>query len=429
MLYSRPTILTAPTLLPSAAMSKTPALPAASNAHPLLYASLIPIESADRGLPCIDLYKPKAKYSLGRSPESDVVLDSQSFEWSYCTLLWDGKDEVSITDLFSVNGVWVNRRPITPGEPHILRDGDTVFFAMCGLEKPEEDRESPRYEFGDDWAYIYRQYTDRPPPLAPDHQDSWTRLDELGRSRRRVEDELDRLKRERDAILQETQSILEELPALPSPVHSDLADELKEVWAGWDDFRKKRPAEVILPEDFRELFRPNTDDLPYYKRWRSDYQTMNRVRPPPLLWGPPGGGWTKCYHRSGWPDWNNPDLVWDGLMPLDQSRPLTIPPSIIYWSAKYKLPVYAHPRFEPGSSRIYARSYSRSTDGFSDYSAAEQRQELKLPPLEDPPITSWQQKLLRYCRPYVQMTSFYLSDRLVPNTPQDQRLRPDGPPS
>ncbi|KZV64097.1 hypothetical protein PENSPDRAFT_656834 [Peniophora sp. CONT] len=73
-------------------------------------------------------------------------------------------------------------------------------------------------------------------------------------------------------------------------------------------------------------------------------------------------------------------------MPLDQSRPLTIPPSIIYWSAKYKLPVYAHPRFEPGSSRIYARPYARSTDGFSDYSAAEERQKLKLPPLEDPPI-------------------------------------------
>ena len=73
-------------------------------------------------------------------------------------------------------------------------------------------------------------------------------------------------------------------------------------------------------------------------------------------------------------------------MPLNQSRPLTIPPSVIYWSATYKLPVYAHPRFQLGSTRIYARPYAVSTDGFSDYSAAEQMQELKLPPLEDPPI-------------------------------------------
>lgn len=73
-------------------------------------------------------------------------------------------------------------------------------------------------------------------------------------------------------------------------------------------------------------------------------------------------------------------------MPLDQSRPLMVPPSIIYWSAKHKLPVYVHPRFDPDSTRVYARPYAKSTDGFSDYSAAEQRQELGLPPLEDPTL-------------------------------------------
>lgn len=73
-------------------------------------------------------------------------------------------------------------------------------------------------------------------------------------------------------------------------------------------------------------------------------------------------------------------------MPLDQSRPLIIPPSIIYWSARYQLPVYAHPRFDPDSTRIYARPYASSTEGFSDYSAAAQRQRLKLLPLKEPPI-------------------------------------------
>ena len=83
---------------------------------------------------------------------------------------------------------------------------------------------------------------------------------------------------------------------------------------------------------------------------------------------------------------NNPDLTWTELRFLDQSRPLLIPPSIIYWSAEYKMPVYAHPRFDPESTRIYARPYALSTDGFSDLSAAQQRQMLGLPPLENPPV-------------------------------------------
>ncbi|VDB82619.1 unnamed protein product [Peniophora sp. CBMAI 1063] len=95
---------------------------------------------------------------------------------------------------------------------------------------------------------------------------------------------------------------------------------------------------------------------------------------------------TTAFHRPGWPDWNNPDLVWEERQVLDLSRPLTIPPSIIYWSVQYNLPVYAHPRFDPESTRIYARPYASSLDGFSDYSAAEQRRKLGLPPLDNPPI-------------------------------------------
>lgn len=83
---------------------------------------------------------------------------------------------------------------------------------------------------------------------------------------------------------------------------------------------------------------------------------------------------------------NDPDLVWGGHQPLDLSRPLTVPPSIIYWSAKYRLPVYAHPRFDAGSTRIYARPYALSMEGFSDLSAAEERRGFDLPALENPPI-------------------------------------------
>ena len=45
-----------------------------TSTHPLLYASPIPINES-RGVPRIDLHKPKAVYSVGRNPQSDVVLD------------------------------------------------------------------------------------------------------------------------------------------------------------------------------------------------------------------------------------------------------------------------------------------------------------------------------------------------------------------
>ncbi|KZV66532.1 hypothetical protein PENSPDRAFT_654847 [Peniophora sp. CONT] len=357
------------------------------SAHPLLYAALTPINCA-REIPHIELYKPKTKYSLGRNPQSDIVLDSPLFEWSFCNLLWDGRDEVRIEDLSTVNGIWINRRRLAPGESRILREGDLVFLSICELATPEDGETPPPtyYDKGDDHAYIYHQYTDRPPPLPPLHQSIWVRLDRLGRARRRIEDELARLEREREAVMSEEHIIFESLPEPPTFVRSAAADSLQETLDKWEGIRKQEPFWMKLPEDFRELCRPDTDPLPYAARWRDTYSTCTRVRHPPLPWGPPVGGWTQVYHRSGWPDWNNPDLVWGGVLPLDQSRPLTIPPSIIYWSAKYKLPVYAHPRFDQESTRVYARPYAQSHDGFTDYSAALQRRDLELPPMEDPPI-------------------------------------------
>ena len=95
---------------------------------------------------------------------------------------------------------------------------------------------------------------------------------------------------------------VKELPPLPTPEPSKLADELTKVRASWDTIRQGYPP-ADLPEDFRELFRPHTDDLPYSKLWRWRYQTGKRECPPPLRWGPPLRGFTKCFHIAGCPDW------------------------------------------------------------------------------------------------------------------------------
>ncbi|KZV66529.1 hypothetical protein PENSPDRAFT_85681 [Peniophora sp. CONT] len=190
-------------------MAATPTIVATEGAHPLLYASLVPISPLTK-VPRIDLYKPKALYSVGRNPRSDIPLVSQCIDWSLCTLQWDGRDEVRIVDLFSANGIWINRRRLTPGGSRVLQDGDTVFFSLCRLRDAPRHGENPprlRYEVGENYAYTYHQYTDRSPPLSSIDQSAWTRLNELESSHRRIEEELEKLRREREDVLKERQSL------------------------------------------------------------------------------------------------------------------------------------------------------------------------------------------------------------------------------
>ncbi|KZV66526.1 hypothetical protein PENSPDRAFT_667672 [Peniophora sp. CONT] len=309
---------------------------ASNAAHPLLYASLTPVE-ADSGLPCINLYKPKAEYTIGRNPQSDFVLDCEYFEWSICNIVWDGRDEVRIVDLCPVNGIWVNRRRLTPGSSRILRDGDTVFFSVCILQRPRDGRSPPIpcYVNNEDHAFTYHQYTDCPPPLSTDNQGIWTRLDRLEQSCRRIDDEIARLRREKEGKMMERQTIasVETLPECPPFVRSIYADDLQRTWDAWDDIRKGEDPSIILPDDFRELCRPSTDDVAYDSYWRDMHQTVTRYHeiPPPLDWEAPMGSFTEVYHRPGWPDWNNPDLQRRelGLPPLEDP-PIVRPRGVMY---------------------------------------------------------------------------------------------------
>lgn len=57
-------------------MATTPKDLTSRGAHPLLYASLMPIKPLTK-VSRIDLHKPKALYNVGRNPQSDIVLTSQ----------------------------------------------------------------------------------------------------------------------------------------------------------------------------------------------------------------------------------------------------------------------------------------------------------------------------------------------------------------
>ena len=60
--------------------------------------------------------------SLGRHPKSDIFLDDVTVSRRHAEVLRDGA-RYSIRDVGSLNGTYVNRRPITRGE---LSEGDEV---------------------------------------------------------------------------------------------------------------------------------------------------------------------------------------------------------------------------------------------------------------------------------------------------------------
>ena len=81
-----------------------------------------------------------------------------------------------------------------------------------------------------------------------------------------------------------------------------LADDLQKTWDNWHTIRERQVTSVSLPENFPELFRPDTDNVGDDDLWREKYQTVKYEIHPPLEWGDEGG-FTDAYHRSGWPDW------------------------------------------------------------------------------------------------------------------------------
>lgn len=95
--------------------------------HPLIYASLEPRCSPSFARR-IDLHRPQAKYTIGRSPMNNFVLDDEYSgqigeshpctlslssahkappDWTHCTLLLNEDGDVCIVENFTTNGIWV----------------------------------------------------------------------------------------------------------------------------------------------------------------------------------------------------------------------------------------------------------------------------------------------------------------------------------
>ncbi|MGE3346889.1 MAG: FHA domain-containing protein [Ramlibacter sp.] len=70
------------------------------------------------------VYLTKDRTTLGRRPGNDIVLDNLAVSGEHCAFELHGLADVSVEDLHSTNGTFVNNRKVVG--PHKLADGDVI---------------------------------------------------------------------------------------------------------------------------------------------------------------------------------------------------------------------------------------------------------------------------------------------------------------
>ncbi|VDC05659.1 unnamed protein product [Peniophora sp. CBMAI 1063] len=76
------------------------------------------------------------EYCVGSAMNNDFVLRGDFAHYAsrrHCKLTWDG-EQMSITDLESLNGTWVNKQRLAHGEVRLLRDQDQVAITPLALD-------------------------------------------------------------------------------------------------------------------------------------------------------------------------------------------------------------------------------------------------------------------------------------------------------
>ncbi|KAK7043163.1 hypothetical protein VNI00_008517 [Paramarasmius palmivorus] len=96
-----------------------------------------------------DLWKLKAKYKIGRrEQQNDIVFGSTKISNFHAEIVWDGKEDegscVTIKDMNSTNGIFINGHQMTKGSTRILKQGNEIAFGS---------RNTP--ENGEDYRFIF----------------------------------------------------------------------------------------------------------------------------------------------------------------------------------------------------------------------------------------------------------------------------------
>ncbi|ESK93832.1 likely protein kinase [Moniliophthora roreri MCA 2997] len=110
-----------------------------------LFGSLHP---CNPGVARYDLWRMKARYKIGRREGNDIVFSSTKISNFHAEIVWDGKTDetscVTIKDMNSTNGVYINGHQMTKGSTRILKQGNEIAFGS---------RVTP--ETGEDYRFIF----------------------------------------------------------------------------------------------------------------------------------------------------------------------------------------------------------------------------------------------------------------------------------
>ncbi len=69
-------------------------------------------------------------YTVGRARDCSLVVDQEAISRLHAHFDYD-HEQVSVTDLGSTNGTYVNRQRLEPHKPRRLKSGDVVTWPTC----------------------------------------------------------------------------------------------------------------------------------------------------------------------------------------------------------------------------------------------------------------------------------------------------------
>ncbi|VDC05657.1 unnamed protein product [Peniophora sp. CBMAI 1063] len=274
--------------------------PASGEETPLLKITLGPLRILESTLP--------REYTIGRANTNDIVLGgkySRLTSREHCKLIWDGNG-LSILDLHSTNGTWINTRRLADDEVYLLHDSDKVTFTPVPLDDrtPADDPGGCTFfesRLGGRHALqcLYTEHT-----LSTLE----TKMSSVGAAVRRSLDELVRIRRAISPLDARTQG------------HANPAVDTSRTYRGSLD-RPQRPETPVYGGPL-----PLHDDPEQRERLRMR----------------PGGLWSGPEDPNGLPA-DHPDLIWRRGVRYKHTPGVCPPPlEMRQWSELYSLPVGLH---------------------------------------------------------------------------------------
>ncbi|KZV71505.1 hypothetical protein PENSPDRAFT_751741 [Peniophora sp. CONT] len=258
------------------------------------------------------------EYSVGRTPDNDFVLKGKYATFtsrSHCKLVWDGS-HMTITDLQSLNGTWVNQSRLADGEVRILHHRDTVAFTPLPIDNRPimSGRRAIGREFWecsilgrDALEFEYHEYG------MGDDFETMATLSPAGRAVRRSLAELDRIR-----------NVIRHLPSSrgDSRIAASRQDErVAQTYRGSLD----RPDRPLTPFYIPPLPIDLTPELHDDKQFRrADFVIPGREDPNGLLA-------------------DHPNIIWHNGVRYKHIPGIRPPPcEMLHWSNYYNLPVGLH---------------------------------------------------------------------------------------